>query len=180
MPSRVTTDGGGFVPRWDPLNPICTVPPAGTSPFHGAFVAVASAPVWVTVLLHACVTCCPAGKVQRRVQPRSARSVRIVRLAVKPVFHVFVTQVTEHPPAGVGVGDGVGVGVGVAVGDGVGVGVGVGYGIGVGVGVGVGHGVGAGPSRPKNRTAAVASTGRLCVVPCRVFASRGAWSPVPP
>jgi hypothetical protein len=43
----VNAVGAVFVPLYEPLKPKLVDPPAGTEPFHAAFVTVTAAPVWL-------------------------------------------------------------------------------------------------------------------------------------
>jgi hypothetical protein len=48
--------GAVLVPECVPFRPNSTVPPAGIEPFHAAFFAVTTDPLWVVTELHDCAT----------------------------------------------------------------------------------------------------------------------------
>jgi len=98
-PLSAKSVGAPFDPDHVPWNPNDVVAPAARSPFHAAFVAVATAPDCVTVELHACVTFWPDGQVQVSDQPRTACAGVSLTSAVNPPGHELVVHATWHAPA---------------------------------------------------------------------------------
>src|SRR5687767_7250617 len=68
-PLRAKSDGAGLPLLFhEPLNPKLVLPLVARLPFQPALRALTCGPLWVTVALQACVTCCPAPNDQVSVQ----------------------------------------------------------------------------------------------------------------
>jgi hypothetical protein len=95
--------GAVLVPLYEPLKPKLVEPPAGTLPFHAAFVTVTAEPLWLYVALQPWVTVWLPGKANPSFHDVHAVEPVFVTVtfAVKPVPHEFAEYVTVHPPGGV-------------------------------------------------------------------------------
>jgi len=82
-PLRVKLPGTGLLDVQPPLKPKDVLPPVAREPLYETLTAVTAVPLCVTVAFQACVTVCPAPKLQRSVQLLTG-SPRLVMATLAP------------------------------------------------------------------------------------------------